>query len=111
MVKNYNLIYYTGMLYLCCVCALPSLLNTVENGGRLKHGNSKHGYILTTTGGSTYTWQNMVCTVHSQCVPKEKFPVLFHYSNYNFPRQKYFVEYGFSTTSKSLFNINYFYNF
>ena len=38
----------TGMLYLCRVCVLPSLLNTVmllfklvENFGRLIHGNAK----------------------------------------------------------------------
>ena len=42
-------------IYLCRVCALSSLLNTVillfnsvKNGGRLIHGNSKNGYILTT---------------------------------------------------------------
>ena len=42
-------------IYLCHVCALSSLLNTVillfnrvKNGGRLIHGNSKNGYILTT---------------------------------------------------------------
>ena len=46
------------MLYLCCVCALPSLVNTViilfnlvKNGGRLIQGNSKTGYFFTTKWG------------------------------------------------------------